>query len=332
MPLSSVATQHLQELAARKSKLYELLIALEANSSADDSSFESLGKVVDRALFNEISLDDAALRELNAFVAAPAPDLASTLAVLDVALSEAEPDRSRLRLLLTGFPKWLRAASDVARPQFLSILPNIAAHLNDLGNSGVESLIAGFNACSSEANGDLLARCIDRYQETSGEISAAAADIAILAIRANSAPMLEQLISAVNPEAMYESKDSRVLLPAIAALKNPGAAAVCIEVARTNHSSALHLAKSFGDSLSSLSAGLQPAYLTAFRRIVKEAGISMVGYGSKQLLGIFKTSGPDRANEFVADGIAIARRYGKVAAQEFFEQKTPASKRASPLG
>ena len=121
-------------------------------------------------LFNEISLDGAALRDLNALVATPAGDLGSTLAVLDVALSEAEPDRASLQLLAVNFPGWLAAASNPARPQFLEILPNIAAHLKELGRSGVESLIAGFNACASAEDRDLLARSIVRYQETSGEI------------------------------------------------------------------------------------------------------------------------------------------------------------------
>lgn len=79
----SVALQHVRELAARKSKAYELLLALDGNSSADESCFQSLSRAVDRLLFNEISLDSAALTSLSALVSEPAEDLGSTLAVLE---------------------------------------------------------------------------------------------------------------------------------------------------------------------------------------------------------------------------------------------------------
>ena len=332
-----VATEHLRELAASKSKAYELLLSLDRNPSADDSCFQSLSRIVDRLLFNEISLDSAALRDLNALVSAPAEDLSSTLAVLDVALSEAEPDRGNLQLLLAGFPKWLRAASNSARPHFLGILPNISAHLNELGNSGVESLIACFNWCTSGEDSDLVARCVVRYQETSGEIIRASAELGSLFLRQGCGALVERMLIAVPPEAMFDSKDARALLPAIAKLQTGGAgfpavsaAAVCLAAAKHNHSSALNLARQLPGVLSPVPPESRLPYLQAFANIVDEAGISLIGYGSKQLPAVFQRAGADRAGEFVAEGIAIAHRYGKVAAQEFFEQKTPAAKQALP--
>lgn len=332
MPLSPVAAQHLRELAARKSKLYELPIALEANPSADESCFHSLGRVVDRALFNEISLDAAALGDLKALVTTPAEDLASNLAVLALAVAEAEPDRGRVQLLLTGFPKWLQAVSIDARPQFLGILPNVAPLLSELRGSGVDALIACFNACASAADCEIVAGCVARYQETSGDIVAAAAKIASLAVRAGSPSTVERLMAVVTPESMLESKDARALLPAMAKLEYAGAVAVCIEAARHNPSSALRLAQTFAAPLAPLPAGTREAYLNSFRRMVEETGTSLLAYGSKELPELFQKAGVDRAGQFVEEGIAIARRYGSVAAQEFFERKTPASKQASPLG
>ena len=87
---SPVAAQHLRELAAGKSKIYELLLALEQNPQADDSCWQSLAGIVDRALFNEISLDSATLRDLGVVVSKTPDDLGSTLAALDAALSEGE--------------------------------------------------------------------------------------------------------------------------------------------------------------------------------------------------------------------------------------------------
>jgi hypothetical protein len=334
---SSVAAQHLRELAASKSKAYELLLSLDQNPSADDSCFQSLSRIVDRVLFNEISLDVAALRDLNGLVSAPAEDLASTLAVLDVALSEAEPDRGSLQLLLAGFPKWLKAASNSTRPHFLAILPNIAAHLDELRNSGVESLIACFNGCTSSEDSDVVARCIVRYQETSGEIIRASAELGSLFLRQGCGALVERMLIAVPPEAMFDSKDARALLPAIAKLQTGGAgfpaanaAAVCLAAARHNHSSALNLARQLPGVLSPLPPESRAAYLKAFESIVDEAGISLIGYGTKHLPTVFEKAGVDRAEAFVAEGIAIAHRYGKVAAQEFFEQKTPAAKQALP--
>lgn len=183
-PLSSAAAAHLRELAERKSKVYELLLSLEQNPSADESCFQSLARVVDRLQFNEISLDNAALRDLSAWVGAAGPELSAALAVLDVASSEAEPDRKNLQLLLTRFPAWISSASEAAQPLVLEILPNIAAHLNELGNAGVEALIADFERCASAEDRDRLARAVVRYQETSGEIISASAKIAALLIAA----------------------------------------------------------------------------------------------------------------------------------------------------
>lgn len=140
------------------------------------------------------------------------------------------------------------------------------------------------------------------------------------------------MLIAVPPDAMLDSKEARALLPAVAALKSPGAAAVCIAVARHNHSSALNLARQFPALLAPLPPESQAAYLNAFENIVDEAGISLVGYGSKQLPAVFQKAGRERAGQFVTEGLAIARRYGKIAALEFFEQKTAASKQAYPLG
>ncbi len=72
------------------------------------------------------------------------------------------------------------------------------------------------------------------------------------------------------------------------------------------------------------------AYLQAFESILDAAGSSLIGYACKRLPGLFQKAGVDRTGQFVEQGIAIARRYGKVAAQEFFEQRTSAAKQAAP--
>ncbi len=77
---------------------------------------------------------------------------------------------------------------------------------------------------------------------------------------------------------------------------------------------------------------MQLAYLNAFQAMVEETGTSLVGFGTKQLPAMFQKAGEEPATEFVALGVAIAHRYGRLAAEEFFEQKTAAAKGASPLG
>jgi hypothetical protein len=279
---------------------------------------------VDGIVFNEISLTSGALDDLRGLVKPETKDLASTLAVLALALSGAEPDRGSIQVLLSGYPKWLSTVSDTARPHFLGILPNIAVHLKELDGGGVDALIARLNACTSADDCEILAGCVAKYQETSGSVVLAAAEIAGLALRSNSRPLVEKLMAAVSPEAMFDSKPSRELLPAMAKLKTAEAIGVCVAVARENHSSALNLARRIDEG----SIG----YLNLFQRIVDEVGISMVGYGTKQLHALFHTAGEERAMQFVEQGIAIARRYGRLAAEEFFEQKTAAAKGASPLG
>ena len=324
-----IARQHLRELAERKSKSYELLLALEQNSAADESCFESLARVVDRLVFHEISLNAAELTETSSFLTGSGRDLGSLLSTLVLAVSEAEPDRGRLHLLVTGYPKWLNLLSASARPHFLGILPNIAALLGELKESGMQSLIRHFNGCVAAEDFETLTGCIDRYRETSGEILLAAAELAELANRADTRAMIGALMVAVPPDVMFDSKDARLVLPAMAKLSAAGAA-LCIAAAKHDHSSALNLARQLPNSLSGLAPEMQEAYLKAFRGIVDSAGISLVGYGSKQLPDVFRKAGIDLAREFVEQGIAIAQRYGKIAAEQFFEQRTAASKQALP--
>jgi len=57
----------------------------------------------------------------------------------------------------------------------------------------------------------------------------------------------------------------------------------------------------------------------------------MIGYGTKQLPALFQKAGEERATQFVEQGLVIAHRYGRLAAEEYFDQKTAAAKKASPL-
>ncbi len=190
---------------------------------------------------------------------------------------------------------------------------------------------------------------MDRYQETSGSIILAAAEIAGVAIRTNARPMVEKLMTVVVPDEMRASRPTRDLLPALAKIKTArggestlgeatlgesvwsAAIGVCVAVAAHNHSSALHLARHLPGSLVSMTPETRLAYLSAFQGIVDAAGISMLGYGTRQLPGLFREVGDERAARFVGEGVAIARRYGKVAAEAFFEQASGASREASPL-
>jgi len=337
--MTAIATEHVRELAERKSKAYELLLALEENPHADEACSRSLAQIVDWIVSHPISLDGGTLDDLRGFVKCEAQDLASTLPVLALALSEAASPR-RMRLLLAHYPKWLKAVSDIARPYFLGILPNVAAHLNELEGSGVDALIVWLNTCTSAEDCEILAGCVDRYRETSGRIILAAAEIAGVAIRTNARPLVEKLMTVVVPDEMRASIPTRELLPALVKIKTAAASesawsaaiGVCLAVAASNHSSALHLARHFEGSLVSMTPERQLAYLSSFQRVIEEAGIALLEYGTKQLPALFKGAGDQRASQFVAQGVAIARRYGKVAAAEFFEQTSGASREASPLG
>ncbi len=222
--MSLIALAHVRELAARKSKAYELLLALEENPQADESCFQSLAQIVDRVLFNEISLDggDVGRSPRDCEVRNPGGGVDAGGSGAGSFGSRA---RSRKHPRAAGGLSEVaaRAVSGTARPHFLGILPNIAVHLKDMQESGVDSLIACLNACTSAEDCELLAGCVDRYRETSGSVLIAAAEIAGIAIRANSRPLVEKLMAAVPPEAMLDSKPARELLPAMARLKAPAA-------------------------------------------------------------------------------------------------------------
>jgi hypothetical protein len=341
--MTAIATEHLRELAAGRSEAYELLLALEENPQADEACFRSLGQIVDWIVSHPISPEGGALDDLAAFVKCETQDLASTLPVLALALSEAG-NPSRMRMLLINYPKWLRMASAVARPYFLGILPNIAAHVSEMEGDGVDALIRCLNTCTTAEDCEILAGCVDRYQETSGSIILAAAEIAGVAIRTNARPLVEKLMTVVTPDEIRVSRPTRELVPALVKIRIAvagdyairestwgAAVALCVAVAENNHSSALHLARHLERSLITMTPETQLAYLSSFQNIVEAAGVSMLGYGTKQLRGLFLEVGDERASLFVAQGVAIARRYGKVAGEEFFEQRSDASREASPL-
>jgi hypothetical protein len=342
--MTAIATEHVRELAAGKSEAYGLLLALEENPHADGSCFQSLGQIVDWIVSHPISLEGGTLDDLVAFVKCETQDLDSTLPVLALALSEAANPR-RMRMLLMHYPKWLRTVSDIARPYFLGILPNVAAHVNELDGNGVDELIECLNSCTCAEDCEILAGCVDRYQDTSGSIILAAAEIAGVAIRTNARPLIDRLMTVVVPGEVRAAGPTRELLPALARLKTAAggegavresiwsaAIAVCITVSALNHSSALNLARQLEGSLPSMTPETQLAYLSSFQRIVEEIGVSMLAYGIRQLRRLFQEVGIARAGQFVAQGTAIARRYGKVAAEEFFEQRSGASREASQMG
>ena len=120
---------HVQDLAEQRSSAYELLLALEENPAADERCFRSLGRIVDWVASHPISLEGRALDELSSFLRTETADLGAKLQVLFLTLSEAS-NPGRVRTILMGYPRWLREVSDLARPYFLGILPNVAAHLD----------------------------------------------------------------------------------------------------------------------------------------------------------------------------------------------------------
>jgi hypothetical protein len=296
---------------------------------------------VDWIVLHPIPLEGGTLDDLTEFVRSETQDLASTLPVLALALSEAANPR-RVRALLENYPRWLRAVSDTARSYLLGILPNISAHLNEQ-ESNVDLLIACLNACTSAEDCEILCECVGRYQDTSGSMILAAAEIAGVAIRTDSRPLVEKLMLVVAPEGVRESKVTRELLPALAGLKTiagesaagekvwSAALGACVAVAVSNHAIALHLAGDLRGLLASMTAERQVFYLRSLQCIVEDGGISLLEYGTKQLPALFQELGDERATQFVAQGTAIARRYGKVAAAEFLEQGRGASRNALRL-
>jgi len=321
--MTAIATEHVRELAARKSKAFELFLALEENPHADESCFRSLAQIVDWIVLHPIALDGGTLDDLLELVRSEQRDLASTLPVLGLALSEAA-NPGRMRVLVEGYAKWLRDVSDTARPYLLGILPNIAAGLDEMQGGGVDTLIACLNACARAEDCEILAGCVGRYQETCESVIVAAAEIAGVA-------------------AIAESRPARELLPALAKLRTAAAGksgasdavwsaavGVCVAVAGISHSSALHLSRDLEGSLAVLPASSRLAYLSSLQRLVEQTGTSLLRYGARQLPALFQEAGDERASQFVEQGIAIARRYGRVAATEFFEQRSGASREASP--
>jgi hypothetical protein len=266
---------------------------------------------------------------LAALVKTPSDRLKPVLATFAAAILRAEPRRSSVQLVLSNFADWLDAASEPARPYWLSSLPAAAAHLDKLGEPGAKSLLACFNRCVSIAGYDLVAHSILRYQQTTPEIVAAAAELGSVFARTNAHTTGEKLLAAVPPEIMFDSKDAEALLPQMRKLESAAAsddtvwsaaAAVCVAAARHNASSALNLARQLPSAIAAVPQQSRAAYLNGFAAILDQAGVSLAGWGCKRLPSQFQQS-PAAASEFVANGLAIARHYGRAAATDFFEKR-----------
>ena len=322
---------HVQDLAERRSGAYELLLALEENPAADEQCFRSMGRIVDWVASHPISLEGRALDELSSFVKTETADLGGKLQVLFLTLSEAS-NPGRVRTILMSYPRWLRKVSDVARPYFLGILPNVAAHLavhvDELEGSGVDALIAHFNACASAEDCEILSECVERYQGVSGSVILAAAELASVSLRTNAGQLVKKLMIVVPPSDMRQQGPARELVLELVKLKTVAAneltwtAAVgaCLAVTGESYLSAAHLARNLGHAMRSLGAEMQAAYLNSLGRILEEIGTSMMGYGLQRLPEILHRDGEEHLLEFVEEGIAISHRYGRLAAEEFFRK------------
>jgi len=330
---SPVAAQHLRELAERKSKAYELLILLEQNPSAGEACFHALGRVIDHTILTEVALDPSVW---SGVVSAPSEDLAADLAGIDSALAATGQDRGRTQLLLRNYPAWMRQSSPVSWPHLRSILPKISPMLDELGAEGIEVIIECFNGCGSAETAGVVSDAVATYAETAGDIVRAAAELSSLFLRTGSPDAIAGMLRTVTPEQIFDSKDARGLLPAIAKLKVADdpvwstAAEACIISAGYNHSTALNLARTLSGVLARLRPEIAVPYALALREVVASGGISLIGFATKQLPAMFESAGAERAATFVSEGCSIARKYGRVAAQEFFEQKTSAAKQAAP--
>jgi hypothetical protein len=192
------------------------------------------------------------------------------------------------------------------------MLPVIAPYAAELKGEGVTTLVS--------LAGSAVADAVAAYHDTSGEIILAAARIAHIAPN-----QAERMVKVIPSEKMFDSKEGEKLLPAIAAAgmkHGAGAIGLSLSVAEQSFSSAVHVARRIS-ALPSVPDG----YLGAFDGIVQQVGAGMVGYGLKQLLDSFNHD-EAKTSRFVDQGLATAKRYGRNAAQEFFERKTAASRRA----
>jgi hypothetical protein len=324
-------SEHIQELASRDSSAFYLLLALEGNPSADDKCFASLAHVVDRMIVHEIALKKEARSELVEFLRTQNKQLAELLDGLDKGFVAAEPSRSAMRMVLTSYAGWVHEVAS-EEPQHLSkLLVLIGPAIPELKEEGVEAMIGILKGCSSDQARAVLLERVLVYAMTSGEVILAAARITDAALKSGEADVAERMVSVLNPDKLMETKDGRSLLPAIAAIGEDSdaisaalAAGLCFTIASDNFSSASHAAKKL-KSLPEMRADVRHAYLRAFERIIREVGVSMVGFGLEKLPGRYQKNA-ERTQTFVEQGLSVAKRYGRFAADEFFQQKTAVSR------
>jgi hypothetical protein len=333
--------EHIEELASRKGGAHYLLQALDENPHADDKCFEALSQLVDRVTFHQISLGADVRSELSSFLRTQSSHLTAILSAWQAAFLAAEPSRYAMQLLLARYPSWIRDIPEEGSEAFRTILPAIAPHLGEVREDGVRTLISILNGCSSARNRGMLCESIVAYKGTSGATILAAARIADLCLKLDAPALAERMSVVMAPDELMETKEGRTLLPKIAALSMGGSSVdpatrmiaieLCFTVAERSFSSASYLVNKI-QNLPEMPPDVRSAYLNAFDRIVSQVGISMVGYGSKALLELFLRGNVVDTVLFIDRGLALANRYGKVAAQNFFELKTAAARRAGQAG
>ena len=329
--------EHLEELASRKTGAYYLLLALEENPAADEKCFAALSLLVDRATFHEIKLGDDARNGIRSFLKTRRSDLATALLAWSTAFSAVEHSRYAMGLVLARYPAWLNDVSEVGNESFRTLLPMISPQIYEMKEDGIKTLISILNSRSSADECRELVDDISVYKDASGEIILAAARVAELSFKSNTPSIVGRMAALIAPK-LLETKDIRTLLPKIADVSDEVgsvdqttramAVGLCFSVAEHNLSSAMHVANKIKEAFE-LPSDVLKAYLSAFDQIVREIGISMVGFGLKELRERFQRAGVDNALHFVDQGVSVAKRYGKTAAQDFFNQKTVAARRAA---
>src|SRR5258707_5663471 len=126
MMLDNDLRGHIEELASGRSSGYCLLLALEDNPNAEETSFQSLSRLVDRVTFYEISVGEDVRGELTSFLKSTKGDLASIVSAWSLAFSAAEPSRYGMKLVLSRYPAWIRGVSERGNEAFRMVLPMLA--------------------------------------------------------------------------------------------------------------------------------------------------------------------------------------------------------------
>lgn len=327
--------KHVEELQGRSDayRLFAPLPPAEPGDAAAAALRSEVGGIVDLAFAQELAVGDRGSKALTSLLALGTPPPRDALAAWRLSLEAAFPSRKAMHRVLYSFADWLARLDPAARSALLPVLPKIMPALCELKDPGVEETLGLLSRLAVSGRESRLAS-VTGYGATSGAILLGVLRLLAGAARWNGDERVAPILTAASPETVVEDEDCEALLPAAgtvskSAEENETLWTAAIELvaglAAGSASSALVTARDLPDILGALSPETAVGYAQGFASLARELGLGVVGFGRRELPGLYHSL--EHGRDVTDHALEIRKRYGVQAAMEFLQGGTEAARK-----